>query len=81
MKSIQISSTPLLSLCDRSENSPKNIQIVKKIAFNEIKSNIIPFIDNKNNKNLNNQKLIANNREKDESETNNLDISFFYQKI
>ena len=80
MKSIQISSTPLLSLCDRSENSPKNIQIIKKITFNEIKSNIIPFVDNKNNKNLNNQKLNVNNREKDESETYNLDISFFLSK-
>jgi len=80
MKNIQISSTPLLSLCDRSENSPKNIQIVKKIAFNEIKSNTIPFVDTKNNKNLINQKLNDNNREKDESETNNLDISFFLSK-
>ena len=80
MKNIQISSAPLLSLCDRSENSPKNIQIVKKIAFNEIKSNTIPFVDTKNNKNLINQKLNDNNREKDESETNNLDISFFLSK-
>ena len=80
MKNIQISSTPLFSLCDRSENSPKNIQIVKKIAFNEIKSNTIPFVDTKNNKNLINQKLNDNNREKDESETNNLDISFFLSK-
>ena len=81
MKSIQIPSVPLFSSCDKKENSPKNIQIGKKITFNEIGSNIISFVDNKNDKNLSNKELNANNHEKDESEINNFDISFFYQKI
>ena len=80
MKSIQISSIPLLPLCDRSENSPKNIQIVEKIAFNANKPNTIQFVDIKNDKNLINQKLNVNNSEKDEFEINNLDISFFLSK-
>ena len=59
---------------------PKNIQNGKKITFNENESNTISFIVNKNDKNLPNQKLNTNNHEKDESEINNFDISFFLSK-
>jgi hypothetical protein len=80
MKNIEIPSAPLFSLCERNENSPKNIKIGKKNAFNEIKSSKIPFVDTKNDKNLMNQKLNVNNHEKDETEINNFDISFFLSK-
>ena len=80
MKKIGISSTPLFSPCEKNENSPKNIQIGKKIDFNEIKSNTILFADPKNDKNITNQKLNVNSNEKDETEINNLDISFFLSK-
>jgi len=80
MKNIQISSKPLFSSYNRNEISPKNIQMKDKIDFNEIKSNTISFTDTKNDKILSNQKLNIKNHEKDESEINNLDISFFLSK-
>ena len=80
MKNIQIPSKLLFSSCNRNEISPKNIQMENKIDLNVIKSNTISFTDTKNDKILSNQKLNSKNHEKDESETNNLDISFFLSK-
>ena len=81
MKSIQITSTPLLSFSDKNENNQKNnLENEKKNFSKEAKSSTISFVNTQKDNKIYNQNLNANNHKSEEAELNYFDICFCLSK-